>query len=93
MPCNGGRCRWMAGSASAGSMLGLLFLPKCPLCLAMWFSAIGMTTIASIHVRSAVVATLSVTLALILAASLLRFVPRRALSVIVFVLVLICSYH
>lgn len=44
MSCVKHRGRFLARAASGGSVIGLIFLPKCPLCLAMWLGTIGITS-------------------------------------------------
>jgi hypothetical protein len=39
--------RLLAAGTSGASMVALAFLPKCPLCVAMWLSAIGFTSLLS----------------------------------------------
>ncbi len=39
--------RLLAAGTSGASIMALTFLPKCPLCLAMWLSAIGFTSLFS----------------------------------------------
>jgi hypothetical protein len=39
--------RLLVAGTSGGSMVALAFLPKCPLCVAMWLSAIGFTSLSS----------------------------------------------
>jgi hypothetical protein len=39
--------RLLAAGTSGASMVALAFLPKCPLCVAMWLSAIGFTSLFS----------------------------------------------
>jgi len=41
------RKRLLATGTSGGSLVALTFLPKCPLCVAMWLSAIGFTSLSS----------------------------------------------
>jgi hypothetical protein len=39
--------RMLAAGTSGASIVALAFLPKCPLCVAMWLSAIGFTSLFS----------------------------------------------
>jgi hypothetical protein len=41
------RKRLLAAGTSGASLVALTFLPKCPLCVAMWLSAIGFTSLFS----------------------------------------------
>jgi len=41
------RKRLLAAGTSGASIMALTFLPKCPLCLVMWLSAIGFTSLFS----------------------------------------------
>ena len=42
--CRAGKKQLLAGGTSGASILALTFLPKCPLCVGMWLSAIGITS-------------------------------------------------
>jgi hypothetical protein len=37
----------LAAGTSGASILALAFLPKCPLCVAMWLSAVGISSLFS----------------------------------------------
>lgn len=43
MKCEEDRGRLLAGTVSGGSLLGLILLPKCPVCFAMWLGGLGVT--------------------------------------------------
>jgi zinc transporter ZupT len=42
--CRAGKKQLLAGGTSGASILALTFLPKCPLCVGMWLSAIGISS-------------------------------------------------
>jgi hypothetical protein len=42
--CRAGKKQLLAGGTSGASILALTLLPKCPLCVGMWLSAIGITS-------------------------------------------------
>jgi hypothetical protein len=48
----------LAGLTSSSSMIGLILLPKCPVCLAMWLSAIGITGLSRGRVQASLVGLL-----------------------------------
>jgi hypothetical protein len=62
--------RLLAAGTSGGSIVALAFLPKCPLCVAMWLSAIGFT---SLFTRL----TIGVAGCVFMAVVLVRFVSRN----------------
>jgi hypothetical protein len=43
----------LTGTASGGSIIGLILLPKCPLCFAMWLGTMGITGLSGGQVQSA----------------------------------------
>jgi len=47
------RRRLLTGTASGGSIIGLILLPKCPLCFAMWLGTMGITGLSGGQVQSA----------------------------------------
>jgi hypothetical protein len=63
MNCVKGPKRCLAGTASGGSIIGLILLPKCPFCFAMWLGTTGITSLSG-QVQSAL-AGLLVTIAAI----------------------------
>jgi hypothetical protein len=44
--------RLLVGTASGGSIIGLILLPKCPLCLAMLLATIGVTSFSAGQLHS-----------------------------------------
>lgn len=59
------RRRLLAGTASGSSIVGVVFLPKCPLCFGMWLGTIGITGLSGGQMQSAITGLL-VTLAAVL---------------------------
>lgn len=58
MSCAKHRKPLLAGLTSSSSMIGLILLPKCPLCLAMWLSAFGITAVSRGLLQSSLVGLL-----------------------------------
>ena len=58
MSCAKHRKPLLAGLTSGSPMVGSILLPKCPLCLAMWLSAIGMTGVSRGRVQASLVGLL-----------------------------------
>ena len=58
MSCAKHRKPLLTGLTSSSSMIGLVLLPKCPLCLGMWLSAIGITGLSLGRVQASLVGLL-----------------------------------
>ena len=52
MNCTKNCGRLLVGTASGGSIIGLILLPKCPLCLAMLLAMIGVTSFSAGQLHS-----------------------------------------
>jgi hypothetical protein len=72
MNCVKGRRKLLAGTASGGSIVGAILLPKCPVCFAMWLGTMGITGLSGGQVQSALVGFL------IMLAAVLGWRFRRA---------------
>ena len=66
--------RFSGTTASVSSVAVLLFLPKCPLCLAAWLgvvTGVGVSAVAAVYIRGAIVVLCVAGLAFALARMLL----------------------
>jgi hypothetical protein len=88
MSCAKHRKPLLAGLTSSSSMIGLILLPKCPLCLAMWLSAIGITGLP----RGRVQASLTGLLLLLVIFSGVKLLSIRPSSILVLAGALAASY-
>jgi hypothetical protein len=88
MSCAKYRKPILAGLTSSSSMIGLILLPKCPLCLAMWLSAIGITSVS----RGRVQATLVGMLVLLMIFSGVKLLSLRLFSILALAAALVASY-
>jgi hypothetical protein len=88
MSCAKHRKPLLAGLTSSSSMIGLILLPKCPLCLAMWLSAIGVTGLS----RGRVQASLIGLLILLMIFSGVKLLSLRPSSILALAAALTASY-
>jgi hypothetical protein len=79
MSCARHRKPLLAGLTSSSSMIGLILMPKCPLCLAMGLSAIGITCVSLGRVRASLVGLLLL-LMIFFGVKLLSLRPSSILS-------------
>lgn len=88
MNCAADRKSLGAGTASGISIVGLALLPKCPLCLAMWLSLIGISGIQGGHLE----ALLFGLLLLVFATAGIKLISAQRSSFMALLMALLASY-
>jgi hypothetical protein len=88
MDCVKSRKPLLAGATSSSSMIALILLPKCPLCLAMWLSMIGVTGVPARHVQACLIGLLL----LLMVASGVRLLSFRLSSILTLAMAMAASY-
>ncbi len=88
MACGGNRRSLVAGATSGSSIIGLVLLPKCPLCLAIWLSMIGMSGISAGYIEAFLVSLLL----LMIAVSGVQLIFIRRSYVVALLAALVASF-